>query len=306
MAASVSVSVVIPTKDRLSSLRRVLPTYLSQPEVEEIIVVVDGSTDGTRTYLRDLASANHKIRYIDNGVNRGVPYSQNAGIDIARSSYVFISEDDVELTDGFLRTLLDHMNASGADVICGRTIWRYEHESSESAITRTDAIPGPAVNLRTIGIEMSLRLESDTAQLLLAGPMLGTTEVFRRVRYDERYKVGFWREESDFQLSAQELGYKLVSCPHAICFNYMLENDRGGVYARIGWRRLLWMSINNWRFVKKHRDFISRNFSVGNHVVFEVLTTGRVFRDEMLYPWLVRTKRRLRLALHAEPARRNR
>ena len=118
MAAYVSVSVVIPTKDRLSSLRRVLPTYLSQPEVEEIIVVVDGSTDGTRTYLRDLASANHKIRYIDNGVNRGVPYSQNAGIDIARSSYVFISEDDVELTDGFLRTLLDHMNASGADVIC--------------------------------------------------------------------------------------------------------------------------------------------------------------------------------------------
>ncbi len=80
MAAHVSVSVVIPTKDRLSSLRRVLPTYLSQPEVEEIIVVVDGSTDGTMTYLRDLASANHKIRCIDNGVNRGIRYSKNAGI----------------------------------------------------------------------------------------------------------------------------------------------------------------------------------------------------------------------------------
>ncbi len=306
MAAFVSVSVVIPTKDRLSSLRRVLPTYLSQPEVEEIIVVVDGSTDGTIVYLRDLASVNHKIRCIDNSINRGIPYSKNAGIDIARSTHIFIGEDDVELTDGFLRTLLDHKMASGADVICGRNIWRYEHESSESAIARTDAIPGPAVNLRTIAIETSVRLAGDTVQLLLAGPMLAETEVFQQVRYDERYKVNFWREESDFQLSAQELGYKLVSCPHAICFNYMLENDRGGVYSRIGWRRLFWVAVNNWRFVKKHGDYISRNFAVGNHVVFEVLTTVRVFRDEMLYPWLVRTKRRVRLTFRAERAHRDR
>ena len=304
MELDVSVSVIIPTKDRLNSLRRVLPTYLAQPEVEEIIVIVDGSTDGTTTYLQELASTDNKIRCIDNGVNRGIPYSKNAGIDVACSTYIFIGEDDVELTDGFLRTLLDHRNASGADVICGRNIWRYEHETSQSAIARTDTIPGPAVNLRTIGIETSVRLADDTAQLLLAGPMLATAEVFRRVRYDERYKVNFWREESDFQLSAQELGYKLVSCPHAICFNYMLENDRGGVYSQIGWRRLLWVSINNWRFVKKHRDFISSNFAVGNHVVFEVLTPVRVFRDEMLFPWLVRTKRRLQQAIHPEPARR--
>lgn len=298
-----SVSVVIPTKDRLSSLRRVLPTYLSQPEVEEIIVVVDGSTDGTITYLRDLASADSKIRYIDNGVNRGIPYSKNAGIDIARSDFIFIGEDDVELTDGFIRTLLDHAKACGADVICGRTIWRYEHETSKAAIARTDSIPGPAVNLRTIEIKMGMKLAGDTTQLLLAGTMLATAEVFRRIRYDERYKVNFWREETDFQFSAQEFGYKLVSCPHAICFNYMIENDRGGVYARIGWRRLLWVSINNWRFLKKHRDFISRNFSVGNHVVFEVLTTGRVFREEMLYPFLVRAKRWLRQTAHAVSTR---
>ena len=300
------ISVVMPTKDRLSSLRRVLPTYLSQPDVDEIIVIVDGSTDGTINFLRELAVANEKVRCIDNGINRGIPYSKNAGVDVALSEDIFIAEDDVELTDSFLRTLLEHRLGSGADVICGRTIWRHEHESSEAAIARTDAITGPAVNLRTMGIEMSMRLESDTEQLLLAGPVLAKADIFRRVRYDERYKVNFWREESDFQLSVQELGYKLVSCPHAICFNYMLENDRGGVYARVGLRRLLWVSINNWRFVKRHQDFISRYFAIGNPVVFEVLTTGRVFRDEMLYPWLVRTRRRVRLALHVEQTRRDR
>lgn len=303
MAAPVKVSVVIPTKDRSKSLRRVLPTYLSQPEVEEIIVVVDGSRDATMSYVRELASSNDKVRYLDNGINRGIPYSKNAGIDLARFEYIFIGEDDVELTEGFLETLLDHREESGADVICGRNIWRYEHETSESAIAWTNALPGPALNLRTMGMETGVRLIRDTPQLLLASPMLAPAEVFRRVRYDERYKVNFWREESDFQLSAQQLGYKLVSCPHAICFNYMLENDRGGVYSSRGWRRLLWVSINNWRFVKKHQDFISRNFAVGNIVVFEVLTSCRVLRDEMLYPWLVRARRRLRLALRSGQAR---
>ena len=286
-----SISAVIPTKDRLRSLRRVLPTYLSQPELDEVIVVVDGSRDGTAEYLAESAKAEPRIRVIDNGVNRGIPYSKNTGIDAARSGFVFIGEDDVELTDHFFGTLLEHREATGADVVCGRNIWRYERESAEEAIARTDKIPGPAVNLRTIGIDTSVRLDHDTTQLLLANPMLAPTEVFRRVRYDERYKVNAWREESDFQISAQELGYRLVSCPHAICFNYMLENDRGGVYARIGWGRLYWVAVNNWRFIRKHPEFIAEHFATGNPAVFEALTTLRTFRDEMLVPWLVQLKR---------------
>jgi GT2 family glycosyltransferase len=301
-----SVSVVIPTKDRLNSLRHVLPSYLSQPEVAEIIVVVDGSADGTAEYVQSLASTTCKVRCIDNVVNRGIPYSKNAGVDLARFTHVFTGEDDVEVTEGFFCTLLEHMNSSGADVICARNIWRLEGESSAAAVARTDAMSGPAVNLRTIMIETSLRLADDTPQLLLAGPMLAPVEVFRHVRYDERYKVNFWREESDFQLSAQELGYKLVSCPHAICFNYIFENDRGGVHARVGWRRLLWVSINNWRFLKKHQDFILRNFAVTGPIRFAFLTTVRVFRDEMLYPFLVVAKRRLRRTLRLAPSLRTR
>ena len=286
-----SISAIIPTKDRLRSLRRVLPTYLSQPETDEVIVVVDGSRDGTVEYLREAARGDPRIRVMDNGRNRGIPYSKNRGIDAARSDFVFIGEDDVELTDHFFRTLLEHRNATGADVICGRNIWRYERESAEGAIQRADQITGPAVNLRTMAIDTSVRLDRDTEQLLLANPMLAPTEIFLRVRYDERYRVNAWREESDFQITAQELGYRLVSCPHAICFNYMLENDRGGVYARIGWGRLYWVAVNNWRFIRKHPEFIAEHFAVGNPAVFEVLTTMRTFRDEMLVPRLVQLKR---------------
>lgn len=46
-----SITVIIPTKDRLSHLKSVLPTYFRQADVEEVIVIIDGSKDGTRQFL---------------------------------------------------------------------------------------------------------------------------------------------------------------------------------------------------------------------------------------------------------------
>jgi GT2 family glycosyltransferase len=289
----VSVSIVIPTKDRLRSLQSVLPTYLAQPETAEVVVVVDGSTDGTLEYITQLATQEPRLRFLDNGVNRGGPYSKNAGIDAVTCEHVFIGEDDVELTPGFLRTLLEHRETSGADVIAGRTIWRYETETAEDAIERTDRLPGPAVDAKRIMIDMNVRIEDDTCQVLIAGPMLAPSAVLRSVRFDEQYKANAWRDETDFQLSAQEAGYTLASCPHAICFNYMIANDRGGVHATIGWKRLFWVTVNNWRFVRKHRDFLEQRLPVGNHVRYVAQTSASVFWSEMLLPRLVLTKRRL-------------
>jgi glycosyltransferase involved in cell wall biosynthesis len=290
------VAVVVPTKDRLRSLQRVLPSFLAQPEVAEVVVVIDGSTDGTREFLGDLVATESRVRVVDNGRNRGVPFSKNAGIDASTSEYVFIGEDDLELADGFFTVLLDHLERSGAEVICGRNIWRYEGESSASAIARTDLEPGPQVDLRLVAINTSVRLDDDSVQPLIASPMLARAEVFRRVRYDERFVGNFWREESDFQLSVQEAGGVLVSCPHAICFNYMLNDDRGGVHASVGAKRLAWITLNNWRFFSKHRTFIHEHFEVGSRLGFLARSAGSVFWAEMALPRLVQAKRRLAAA----------
>jgi GT2 family glycosyltransferase len=189
--------------------------------------------------------------------------------------------------------LLEHRQASGADLIAGRTIWRYETESAEEAIERTGRLPGPAVDTKRVMFQNGFRIERDTRQVLVAASMLAPTAVFRAVGFDERYRAHAWREETDFQLSAQEAGYTLVSCPHAICFNYMIAQDRGGVYATVGWTRLFWVTVNNWRFVRKHRRFIAEHFSVGNHVVYVAKTSAALLWSETLLPGLVRVKRRL-------------
>lgn len=288
-----SISVVIPSKDRRRHLERFLPLYLQEKEVAEVIVVVDGSTDGTLEYLAQISATQPKIRILDNGINKGIPYTKNRGIDAATSDYIFIAEDDLEITPGFFTILLGHLKASGADIICGRNIFRYEHETADAAMTRTGQMSGPVIDKKTIEINTSLPLHKDTIQPIIAAPMLGKRTVFRKVHFDERYKVNFWREETDFQFSAQEAGYVLASCPHAICFNYMIENDRSGVHAAVGLRRTKWIVINNWRFINKHKEFIAKNFVIGNRFIYILRFAVIKLANEVIIPTLVQWKRQI-------------
>jgi glycosyltransferase involved in cell wall biosynthesis len=288
------ISVVIPTKDRLPYLRRAVPMFLAHPEVEEIVIVVDGCSDGTLDYVKDASSADERIRYVDNVINRGLPYSRNKGIELAACEYVFTGEDDLILTDGFFSTLFVHMKETEADIISGRNIFRLENETAEEAIGRTNRITGPAVDRRAIMVQIDIDTNADQEQSLLPAPMLGRTEIFQKVRFDDSYRGNAWREESDFQLMARKQGFKLVFCPHAISFNLIIENDRGGVHASAGFKRVAWCVRNNWRFVQKHREFIADEFDAGNLYTYIAKFAVRRTYGEVVLPVLINTKRRVR------------
>jgi GT2 family glycosyltransferase len=280
----VEISVVVPTKDRVEYLKRGLPTVLMQKEVQEIIVVVDGSTDGTLEFLSEFCKGEPRVRYLDNGINRGTPFSKNRGIAAAECEYTFVGEDDLELTEGYFGILGEHMMRTKADVICSRNIFRHPGEITAAALERANALEGPYVDRKFIDLQTGMDIKNDQPSDLIASPMLAKTEVFRAVRFDMRYQVNFWREETDFQISARESGYTLFSCPHAVCFNQIILNDRGGAHAVIGIRRTIWIIINNWRFIKKHEKFISENFDIGHPVIYIAKFSARRLWLEVIMP----------------------
>jgi len=286
------ISVVIPTKDRVRQLRRTLPIFLAQAEVAEVIIVIDGCSDDTLDYVKQAAAADGRVRYVDNVVNKGLPYSRNRGIELATCDLVFTGEDDLELTDNFFSTLLAHMRETGADIISGRNIFRDDRESATESIARADLIKGPSVNRRNLTLHTSINTPGDQEQPLLPAPMLGRTDVFRKVQYDDQYRGSAYREETDFQLSAWEAGCKLVYCPHAMTFNVKTENDRGGVHATWGFKRASWTIRNNWRFLRKHRELIAREFDVGNPYVNIVKFAVWVVATSVVLPTLIAAKRR--------------
>jgi glycosyltransferase involved in cell wall biosynthesis len=287
------ISVVIPTKDRLYYLQRAVPMFLKHDEVKEVIIVIDGCKDGTLDYAKAAAAADERIKYTDNITNRGLPYSRNRGIELAEYDYVFTGEDDLELSSAFFATLLSHMAETGADIISGRNIFRAEHESAAEAVRRTDGICGPAVNKQAISVQTGIRTDKDQDQTLLPAPMLGDTEIFRKLGFDESYLVNGWREESDFQLRARGSGYKLVFCPHAISFNVIIRDDRGGVHYSGKAKRVIWVIRNNWRFVRKHQELIAREFDIGNRYAYIIKLAVRRTVQEIIMPALIETKQKM-------------
>lgn len=90
------ISVIIPTYNRKHFLSRALNSVFRQThKCHEIIVVDDGSTDGTREYIVELnASAKKQIRYFSQP-NSGPAAARNFGVSHAKCDYIaFLDSDD--------------------------------------------------------------------------------------------------------------------------------------------------------------------------------------------------------------------
>jgi len=103
---SAGVTVVIPTHNRVRLLRQTLASALAQTGVKcEVVVVDDGSTDGTVGYLESVPDP--RLRFITRAMGNGVSQARNAGLEAARHEWVaFLDDDDLWAPDK-LRAQLD-------------------------------------------------------------------------------------------------------------------------------------------------------------------------------------------------------
>ena len=88
------VSVVVPTYNRCNSLRRLLLALVRQTTDDfEVVVVDDGSSDGTPEMVRDL-HVGYALRTVTQA-NAGPAAARNRGVQEARSELVLFLDDDV-------------------------------------------------------------------------------------------------------------------------------------------------------------------------------------------------------------------
>jgi glycosyltransferase involved in cell wall biosynthesis len=103
------VSVIVPTHNGREPLLTLLESLRAQtlpPERFELVVIVDGSTDGTAEAL-DAACAPFVIRHRWQE-NRGRAAAVNAGVELARGERVVLLDDDLEPVPDFLAAHLRH------------------------------------------------------------------------------------------------------------------------------------------------------------------------------------------------------
>jgi len=110
-----SISVVIPTYNRLSLLGRALDSVLAQTlPADEIIVIDDGSTDNTVLMLK---SRYPGIKLMTQD-NRGVSAARNAGIEAARHDWIALLDSDDVWHQNKLKIQVQALQDSPEYLIC--------------------------------------------------------------------------------------------------------------------------------------------------------------------------------------------
>lgn len=104
-------SIIILTFNQLEYTKKCMESIQEHtPEPHEIIVVDNGSTDGTREYLIKLAQDRSEIQLILNDRNRGFAAGNNQALEKAKGDYILLLNNDVVVTQGWLGTMIEHLN----------------------------------------------------------------------------------------------------------------------------------------------------------------------------------------------------
>lgn len=175
-ASEAKVSVVIPAFDRATTVNRAVLSVLGQDLPPfEVIVVDDGSTDGT---AEAVASIPDERVVVLRQTNRGVSAARNAGASATRGDYIaFLDSDDIATPPWLLRLVTTAEESQASVVFCG--------------VRRIN----PA--LQTEQIRLPRHRDSDRSVFYLAGSYMLERSIFTAVggfdedlRFSENHELG--------------------------------------------------------------------------------------------------------------------
>jgi GT2 family glycosyltransferase len=117
------ISVVIPTYNRLETLRVVIPSLLAQdfPSQYEIVVADSNSTDGTAEYLAGIARDAPHVRHVP-GPYTGRAMARNAGIAASRAPVVLFTDSDIIASPDLLARHIEHHRELHAQAVVGMEV----------------------------------------------------------------------------------------------------------------------------------------------------------------------------------------
>lgn len=150
------------------TLAGVLYALIDSPQIDKIVVVDDGSSDGTPGILRSFEGRDDVLP-IRLSENKGKGYAMAEGISIARGELLlFVDGDLLNLTSHFIEQVLHPIHNGEADMVIGYPVrgegwaWRINPLrplSGERALFRTDILPLlDAIRESRFGVETLINL----------------------------------------------------------------------------------------------------------------------------------------------------
>ncbi len=115
MKNKIDVSVIIPAYNASATIGCLINKILSETRIAiELIVVDDGSTDGTANVIRQIKD--ERLALIEQA-NQGVYAARNAALALHRGEWVIFLDADDDIADGFIEKRWQAASSSQADVV---------------------------------------------------------------------------------------------------------------------------------------------------------------------------------------------
>lgn len=112
------VSVIMPAYNAEPFIAEAISSVLTQSISDlELIVIDDGSTDGTQRIVAELAGNDARICQIINEENMGVARTRNRGLELCRGKYVALLDSDDYWKPQLLEKMIARAEETGADII---------------------------------------------------------------------------------------------------------------------------------------------------------------------------------------------
>jgi glycosyltransferase involved in cell wall biosynthesis len=261
------ISVIIPTYNRKTNLRRVFAALAKQDfnkDLYEVVVSDDGSQDNSVEAITEFQDRLNFQYYWQPNKGFRAPIVRNMGAKLAKGDKYLFLDSDVMLWPGALSMYQNITTANPDAIIAGRYDWLEPMDFSVHDVyanwdkiitnqmphTQTGPMKGIiGPDLRSIGVSMFDEQVKDNYCLgLFSGNMLIPKDMFWSVGGFDEAMVGHGGEDCEFAMRLQEAGNKAIFTQYAT--GYHIYHDRNQE------KNMEEVNINIEYMKKKHHNFM--------------------------------------------------
>jgi GT2 family glycosyltransferase len=217
------VAIVILNWNGKNYLEKFLPSVVATDYSNlEIIIIDNGSTDDSITFLREKYSS---VRIIGFEKNNGFAGGYNAALKQVTADYFALLNSDVEVKKDWIQHMVAMLESDELLAACQPKILSYKNrklfEYAGAAGGWIDKFGYPFARGRIFDICEEDHGQYDDPGLIFwasGAALFVRAEVFRQVKGFDEYFFAH-QEEIDLCWRIQYLGYRLISCPQAVVYH---------------------------------------------------------------------------------------
>ncbi len=266
-------SIVTLTYNKLEYTKKFIESLYRYTKDFELILVDNGSTDGTREYLKSL----NNVKLILNDENKGFSKGNNQGIEIAEGEYIGFLNNDILLYPDWFEKIEAVFEKENAAFVSPRHINPHYDTTDEKTY----------IEYFKKNFDYRQNYEKSFDECVFSCVITKRDVIDKIGTFDENYAQAFF-EDNDFKYRAIQAGYGVFVC-NEVCFFHFgsitsknlsqnLETNRAYYYSKYPFAEYLSISgAEKYQLQRMTRQF--KSFPLNK--IYEIYVLGTKIKNRL-------------------------